>query len=104
MAGYYRKLCNNFSIIAEPSTILLGKMVKFIWTEVCRKYFDKLMGILKSAPVLLAPSFDKVFQLALDTSDIGAGSVLLQEDDNDVDHHICYFSKTFNKHQRNQTY
>ena len=30
MAGYYRTLCNNFSIIAEPLANLLGKRVKFI--------------------------------------------------------------------------
>ena len=38
--------------------------------------------------------------MAVDASDVGAGSVLLQEDDNGVDHPVCYFSKTFNKHQR----
>ena len=31
--------------------------------------------------------------LALDASDVGAGSVLLHEDDNSVDHPVCYFSK-----------
>ena len=86
MAGYYRKFCNNFSIIAEPLTNLLGKRVKFIWTDNCQKSFEKLKAILKSAPVLLKPSFDKEFKLAVDASDVGAGSVLLQEDDNGVDH------------------
>ena len=52
MAGYYRKFCNNFSIIAEPLTNLLGKRVKFIWTDNCQKSFQKLKAILKSAPVL----------------------------------------------------
>ena len=60
-----------------------------------------LKPYLKSAPVLLAPSFDKKFKLAVDASDVGAGSVLLQEDDNGVDHPVCYYSKKFNKHQRN---
>ena len=101
MAGYYRKFCNNFSIIAEPLTNLLGKRVKYVWTDDCQKSFDKLKAILKSAPVLLAPSFEKEFKLAVDASDVGAGSVLLQEDDNGVDHPVCYFSKKFNKHQRN---
>ena len=71
------------------------------WTDDCQKSFDKLKAILRSAPVLLAPSFDKEFKLAVDASDVGAGSVLLQEDDNGVDHPVCYFSKKFNKHQRN---
>ena len=103
MAGYYRKFCNNFSVIAEPLTNLLGKSVKFILTDNCQKSFEKLKAILKSAPVLLAPNFDKEFKLAVDASDVGAGSVLIQEDDNGVDHPVCYNSKTFNKHQRNNS-
>ena len=99
MAGYYRKFCNNFSVIAEPLTNLLGKRVNFIWTDICQKSFEKLKAILKSAPVLLAPRFNKEFKLAVDSSDVGAGSVLLQEDS--VDHPVCYYSKKFNKHQRN---
>ena len=35
MAGYYRKVCNNFSVLAEPLTNLLGKRVKFILTDNC---------------------------------------------------------------------
>ena len=94
-------ICNNFSAIAEPLTNLLGKKAKYVWTDDCQKSFDQLKAILRSAPVLLAPSFDKEFKLAVDASDVGAGSVLLQEDDNGVDHPVCYFSKKFNKHQRN---
>ena len=40
MAGYYRKFCNNFSVIAEPLTNVLGKRVKFIWTDNCQKSFE----------------------------------------------------------------
>ena len=82
-------------------TNLLGKRVKFVWTDNCQKSFEKLKAKLKSASVLLAPSFDKEFKLAVDASDVGVGSVLLQEDDNGVDHPVCYYSKKFNKHQRN---
>ena len=91
MAGYYRKFCNNFSAIAEPLTNLLGKKAKYVWTDDCQKSFDKLKAILRNAPVLLAPSFDKEFKLAVDASDVGAGSVLLQKDDNGVDHPVCFF-------------
>ena len=75
MAGYYRKFCNNFSIIVEPLTNLLGKRVTFIWTDNCLKSFEKLKAILKSSPVLLAPRFEKVFKLAVDASDVGASIV-----------------------------
>ena len=84
MAGYYRKFCDNFSVIAEPLTNLLSKRTKFIWTNDCQKAFDILKAILKSEPVLLAPNFAKEFKLAVDASDTGAGSVLMQEDGNGV--------------------
>ena len=80
MAGYYRKFCDNFSVIAEPLTNLLSKRTKFIWTNDCQKAFDILKTILKNEPVLLAPNFTKEFKLAVDASDTGAGSVLMQED------------------------
>ena len=51
MAGYYRKLCNNFSVIAEPLTNLLSKRMRFKWTSDCQNAFDKLKPILRSEPV-----------------------------------------------------
>ena len=100
MAGYYRKFCKNFSGIAEPLTNLLKKSTKFKWNDKCQDAFDPLKAILKSATVLLAPDFDKCFKLAVDASDVGIGAVLLQ-DNNGIDHPVCYFSKKFNKHQKN---
>ena len=101
MAGYYRKFCKNFSGIAEPLINLLKKSTKFKCNDKCKNAFDRLKAILKSAPVLLAPDFDKCFKLAVDASDVGIAAVLLQEDNNGIDHPFCYFSKKFNKHQKN---
>ena len=101
MAGYYRKFCKNLSGIAEPLTNLLNKSTKLKWNDKCQDAFDRLKAILNSVPVVLAPDFDKCFKLAVDASDVGIGAVLLQEDNNGVDHPVCYFSKKFNKHQKN---
>ena len=102
MAGYYRKFCDNFSVIAEPLTNLLSKRTKFIWTNDCQKAFDIILkAILNNEPVLVAPNFVKEFKLAVDASDTGAGSILMQEDSYGVDHPDSYFSKKFNKHQKN---
>ena len=79
--------------IAEPLTNLLKKSTKFKWNDKCQDAFDRLKAILKSAPVLLAPDFNKCFKLAVDASDVGIGAVLLQEDHNGIDHPVCYFSK-----------
>ena len=91
------------SVIISPSllTNLLSKQTKFDLTNNCQKSFNILKAILKDEPVLLAPNFAKEFKLAVDASDIGAGSVLMQEDGDGVDHPVSYFSKKFNKHQNN---
>ena len=93
MADYYRKFCNNFSVIAEPLTNLLSKRTKLFWTNECQKAFDILKAELKNEPVLLAPNIAKEFKQAVGASCIGAGSAVLQEDSNGGDHPVCYFSK-----------
>ena len=103
MAGYHRKFCKNFSGIAEPLTNLLKKSTKLKWNDKCQDAFDRLKAILKSAPVLLALDFDKCFKLAVDASDVGIGAVLLQEDNNGIDHPVCYFSMKFNKQKNYST-
>ena len=103
MAGYYRRFCPNFAAVTEPLTQLLSKREKFIWSDRCDKAFEELKAMLQSARVhvLAAPDFNSAFKLAVDASDVAAGAVLLQEDDTGVEHPVCYFSKKFNKSQRN---
>ena len=101
VAGYYRKFCRNFSTVAESLTQLLSKKATFLWNEKREQAFEELKAMLKCAPVLSAPDFDRQFKLAFDASDVAAGAVLLQEDKDGVDHPICYFSKKFNANQRN---
>ena len=67
--------------------------MRFKWTSDCQNAFDNLTAILRSEPVLLAPNFNKEFKLAVDASDVGAGGVLLQADDNGVDHPVLLFQK-----------
>ena len=100
MAGYYRKLCNNVSSVSAPLTDLLKTNCKFVCNETCQNSYKNIKAMLVNAPVLLAPNFCKPFKLAVDASDVGAGGVLLQEDENGVDHPVCYFSHKFNKHQK----
>lgn len=101
MAGYYRRFCSNFATVTEPLTKLLSKKEKFNWSDQCEKAFEELKAMLQRAPVLTAPDFSSPFKLAVDASDVAAGAVLLQEDDEGIEHPVCYFSKKFNKSQRN---
>ena len=101
MAGYYRNFCLNFSEIAAPLTNLLSKKVKFVWTDDCQMAFDKVKLLLQKSPVLKSPDYEKPFKLIIDSSDIGTGSVLVQEASDGLDHPVSYFSKKFLKYQKN---
>ena len=101
MAGYYRNFCLNFSDIAAPLTNLLSKKVKFVWTDDCQMAFDKVKLLLQKSPVLKSPDYEKPFKLIIDSSDVGTGSVLVQEASDGLDHPVSYFSKKFLKYQRN---
>lgn len=100
MTGYYRAFCKNFAEIASPLTSLLSQSKVFDWSTECQLAFDAIKRVLCSAPVLSAPNFLRAFKLEVDASDIGAGAVLIQEDDAGIDHPICYFSKKFTKSQQ----
>ena len=89
--GYYRKFCKKFSEVTAPLTELLKKSVKYHCSETCQKSFHKVKNLLCLEPVLTAT----------DTGDVGAGALLLQSDDKDIEHPVCYFSKKFNVHQKN---
>ena len=62
--------------------------------------FDPVKAILLSSPVLTEPDFDKQFKLYVDASDVGAGAVLQQEDDQGINHSISYFPRKFKDTQR----
>lgn len=101
MAGYYRSFCKNFSSVAKPLTDLLSPAKEFIWSAESQCAFEAIKHLLCSSPVLSAPNFSVPFKLEVDASAVGAGAVLLQEDEEGIDHPICFFSKKFNRHQCN---
>lgn len=101
LVGYYRSFCKNFSTIVFPLTELLKAKVKFAWSSECQGAFDNVKSLLCSSPVLAAPCFDRAFMLQVDASQVGAGAVLLQEDDQGLVRPVSFFSKKFNKYQGN---
>ena len=98
LCGYYRRFVPGFSEVAAPLSDLLKCKSKFVWSEQCQESFNKLKAVLSSYPILASPNFDKPFQLMVDASDVGVGSVLLQEFDGCL-HPIAYFSRKLNESQ-----
>ena len=86
--------------MTTPLTNLLKKREPYEWSLSCQQAFERVKAILQTAPVLVTSDFGKQFKLVVDASDLGAGAVLQQEDDQGIDHPICYFSAKFNEHQQ----
>ncbi len=69
--------------MASLTDLLKGKS-KFIWSSICQLSFENVKSLLCSAPVILAPCFDKTFTLHVDTSNVGAGAFLQQSDEDGI--------------------
>ena len=57
-------------------------------------------SLLSRAPALASPRMDQPFHFQVDASDVGAGAVLLQIDENGVERPVIYFSKKFKVYRR----
>ena len=67
----------------------------------CQGAFNTIIGLLVFSSILMMPDFRKPFLLAVDASEVGAGALLLQEDQENIEYPIGYFSFKFDKHQTN---
>lgn len=81
LVGYYRSFCCNFSSVVAPLTDLLKAKTKFIWSSICGLAFENVKSLLCSSSVLAAPCFERSFSLQVDASQVGAGAVLQQTDE-----------------------
>jgi len=99
--GYYRKFIKNYSSIAQPLYKLQKKNTKFQWTQTEENAFSELKENLVKAPILSFPNFDKQFIIRTDASYDGLGDVLIQKDNEGVEHPIFYVSRTLKKYELN---
>ena len=82
MAGYYVSSVKPLLTLWDHWLNLLSKKAKFEWSDHNQKGFDQVKNVmLTPAPLLMAPDFDKLFKLVIDTSNMGVGVVLVQEEE-----------------------
>ena len=86
---HYRQFLQSGSTVLAPPAELLKKGKAFEWSSDCQ------------CPIMKVPDAENSFRLATEASDLGVWAVLLQEDDQGVEHPICYFGKKFSKAQCN---
>ena len=81
LTGYYRKFVNNYATICLPLTDRTkGNLPnKIQWDGKCEIAYKTLKDILCSKPVCILPNHELKYVLRTDASDVGLGSVLLQD-------------------------
>lgn len=78
---------------------LLKSSVKFNWTPVCQFAFESIKALLTSSPVLAAPQLNRPFKPHVDACQVGDGALLLQENEQDIDCPVSFFSRMFASYQ-----
>lgn len=94
LAQLYRKIIRGFSEICAPvlDTIKGGLKAKFLWTKEANEGFERLKKEVPTKPILILPSFDKLFIVECDASNIVIGAILNHEG-----RLVVFFSERLNK-------
>ncbi|KAI3819447.1 hypothetical protein L1987_13283 [Smallanthus sonchifolius] len=98
LAGYYRRLIQDFSKITTPLTTLTQKAVKFEWSQKQEEAFKTLKQKLSTAPILALPEGNDDFVIYCEASRISLGCVLMQQEQV-----IAYASRQLKIHEKNST-
>jgi hypothetical protein len=99
---YVRMFIRNFSTIAAPLRRLTRDDVEFEWDEKCQASFEELKRIVGEEIVLKNLEYGKEagkVTLAVDSSYIAAGAVLMQEDEEKVFRPVIYESVGFSRRE-----
>ncbi|MBW0531542.1 hypothetical protein O181_071257 [Austropuccinia psidii MF-1] len=89
-----------FSQVAAPLGRLTREDIFWNWDEKCEEAFIKLRKIVGEEITLKTLNYEKgsgKIKLAIDSSYIAAGAVLMQEDENGKDRPVLYESVTFSQ-------
>ena len=78
LTSFYRRFIPHFSSVMAPvADCMKGK--KFSWTEEAGFALERIKELLTSAPILVLPDFQLLFELHTDASKVGIGRVLSQK-------------------------
>ena len=99
---FFRRFIRDFSKIAAPLTNLTKKNSGIHnWDNTCDAAFEKLKTALTTAPILVAPNWEKPFIGHIDACQISVGGTLTQAADDGHERVVAYFSKRLSKTEQN---
>ena len=73
---------------------MLKKDAEIKWTDQARSSFEDIKKAIMEAPTLISPDYSKGFYIFSFASYDTMAAVLLQKDNEGLDHPIAFFSKT----------
>lgn len=74
MCSYYRRFVKDFVQIAAPLHHLTRGGGRFLWSKKCQEAFNKMKGVLMTAPVLPNSDPTKLYLLDCDAIAEGVGA------------------------------
>ena len=73
---------------------MLKKDAEIKWIDQARNYFEDIKKAIMEAPTLISPDYTKGFYIFSFASYDTVAVVLLQKNDEGLDHPIAFFSRT----------
>ena len=97
MVNYFRDFIPHISTVLAPLTDLtcVSKHKEFVWNEDAERTFIEIKKLIINSTSLTHLTDSGVITLYTDASMMGIGAVLVQADENNVDHPILFLSQKF---------
>jgi len=101
LANYYRQFIQDFSRIAKPLNMLVGKDRKWEWGAEQQKAFKELKRRFTIEPVLAVPNRDQEMRVEADASDYAMGGTLSVKGKDGKWRPVAFISKSLSPAERN---
>jgi hypothetical protein len=92
--NFVRRFVPNFAELVKHITCMLKKGSEIKWTDNARNSFQDIKQAIMESPTLISPDYSKIFYVFSFASYDTVAAVLLQKDDDNLDHPVAFFSKT----------
>jgi len=101
LANYYRRFIQDFSRIAKPLNMLVGKDRKWEWGAEQQGVFKELKRRFTTEPVLAVPDRDQEMRVEADASDYTTGGMLSVKGADGKWRPVAFISKSLSPAERN---
>jgi hypothetical protein len=92
--NFVRRFILNFAELVKHITSMLKKGSEIKWTDNARSSFQDIKQAIIESPTLISPDYTKNFYIFSFASYDTVATVLLQKDDEGLDHPVAFFSKS----------